>query len=333
MSSNYKIRKIKSDNYDQWDNFVEKSNEGMLFHKSFWLEASENEFNIIGCFTGEELRAGMAIGIDTNMIGKNIVTNPVLSPYSGIIYEEKRGKRVTYNSNKKKMTEEIINYVEERYNNFSLNLSFKITDVQPFIWNNFNCEVKFTYVLTISDLDKVWKKMDSGTRRSIKKAQKDKLSVKKHDNFDTMLNLVKMSYNRQNMTIENFKSAAKRYFNILNTRDCCKNFVCYDKDDRPIGGVFIVWDNKRSYYLLGGYDPEHGHHGATSLAMWEAIKYTSQTLDLDQFDFEGSMVKSIERFFRKFGGELTPYYKIYKQDSILSGYKLIKEKVKTFIKK
>ena len=42
----------------------------------------------------------------------------------------------------------------------------------------------------------------------------------------------------------------------------------------------------------------------------EAIKFTRKELGLNQYDFEGSMVQSLEQFFRKFGGTLTPYYAV-----------------------
>ena len=45
--------------------------------------------------------------------------------------------------------------------------------------------------------------------------------------------------------------------------------------------------------------------------MWEAIKFAKK-LGIKYFDFEGSMVPQIERYFRGFGGKLTPYYRINK---------------------
>jgi hypothetical protein len=77
----------------------------------------------------------------------------------------------------------------------------------------------------------------------------------------------------------------------------------------PYLGV-IFWDEKRSYYILGGHDPKESHHSASAIAMWEAIKFTKEELGLDQFDFEGSMMQPVEQFFRKFGGKLTPYYTV-----------------------
>lgn len=38
----------------------------------------------------------------------------------------------------------------------------------------------------------------------------------------------------------------------------------------------------------------------------------AKNLGLKYFDFERSMIPQIERYFRGFGGQLTPYYRINK---------------------
>ncbi|KZZ15518.1 hypothetical protein A3751_17170 [Oleiphilus sp. HI0080] len=42
--------------------------------------------------------------------------------------------------------------------------------------------------------------------------------------------------------------------------------------------------------------------------MWEAIKFASTVTK--RFDFEGSMIEPIERFFRGFGAMQKPYFQI-----------------------
>ena len=50
-----------------------------------------------------------------------------------------------------------------------------------------------------------------------------------------------------------------------------------------------------------------------SLCMWEAIKFASTVTK--KFDFEGSMIESVERFFRAFGAVQKPYIHITKTPS------------------
>jgi hypothetical protein len=78
-------------------------------------------------------------------------------------------------------------------------------------------------------------------------------------------------------------------------------------------GIYVVWDEQSAYYLMGGGDPELRSSGATSLCMWEAIKFVSTKTK--SFDFEGSMIERVERFFRAFGAIQTPYFSITKTDS------------------
>lgn len=90
----------------------------------------------------------------------------------------------------------------------------------------------------------------------------------------------------------------------------CYSVVSY-KDEVPLAATFVVFDNRKAYYLLGGYDPKHKHQGAGALAVTESIKKSIE-LGLEIFDFEGSMLPEVEKYFRGFGGEMTPYFTLNK---------------------
>ena len=77
--------------------------------------------------------------------------------------------------------------------------------------------------------------------------------------------------------------------------------------------------------MLGGYDNESKQHGAGALCIYNSILKSKQ-LNLSLFDFEGSMIKEVEKYFRSFGGELVPYYTVNKA-------KLIFEIILKFIKR
>ena len=104
--------------------------------------------------------------------------------------------------------------------------------------------------------------------------------------------------------------AAIRFEAALRSAGRCQGFLARSRQGDPLGAVWIVWDNKRAYYLLGGYDHSAGSNNAVALAMWRAIQFAAVDLMLPEFDFEGSVIPAVERFFRKFGATLTPYYAI-----------------------
>lgn len=51
-----------------------------------------------------------------------------------------------------------------------------------------------------------------------------------------------------------------------------------------------------------------------SFLTWEAIKFSSGVTKT--FDFEGSMIESVERFFRAFGAKQKPYFQVSKINSL-----------------
>jgi hypothetical protein len=77
--------------------------------------------------------------------------------------------------------------------------------------------------------------------------------------------------------------------------------------EQPVAASFCVHDREAAYYLLGGYDQRNPHASAGALCVWQAIMRAKE-IGLRTFDFEGSMIPSVEKYFRGFGGTLMPYF-------------------------
>ena len=97
--------------------------------------------------------------------------------------------------------------------------------------------------------------------------------------------------------------------------------------DEVIAVNFLVYDDNTVYYLMGGIDPSKKDLGAMDAIQFESIKFALESGR--RFDFEGSMIESIEKYFRSFGAIQTPYFSISKTNSkLLKIRKLIKEILK-----
>jgi hypothetical protein len=302
------LRILSSDEYKMWDDFVCCSPNGTIFHKTFWLKSWGNNFDIFGLFKGGNLSGGI-VAPYRKFFGEKVIAPAPLSPYSGIIFPDYKGRYVSKIACEKETASELARFLSKRYKWGTLPFSPSVVDMQPFIWNGFNVRVGYTYILDVSNMDECWSGMDAKRRNDITKAQKDELVVLPANSFDEVIEIVEKTFQRQNIS-PSWKETAYRYYDELHKRNLCKGFICTDKQGNKLAAAFIVWDEKRAYYLLGGYDAENKHHGASAMCMWEAIKFTSIELGLREFDFEGSTIPQIEQFFRKFGGRLTPKYKI-----------------------
>ncbi len=308
MSKKYEFRILNETEFEKWDNLVDSSYEGTLFHKSYWLKNVHNEPLIFGYFKNGLLYAGFTGTIIKRKLGYSYFGTPLLTPYSCPVFPPVSGKKVTHYSNCKEILEEMIIELRKIYKNIEIKLSPWINDIQPFIWNNFENKTRFTYILDIRNIETVWNNLDSGScRNDINKGIKDGLIVENCADFDLLISLVEDTFDRQDCSMEHFRKLSYKIFEELNKRKQCRIFICRNKDGEPIAGNMIIWDSKRSYYILGGYKSEKKHHGGSSMVLWEAIKYSSEILGLKEFDFEGSMLRHVERFFRKFGGDLRGY--------------------------
>ena len=82
------------------------------------------------------------------------------------------------------------------------------------------------------------------------------------------------------------------------------------KDGKVTSVLFLVWDDKTVYQLLGGSVPEYQALDTYDALIWEGIKLASKKKKA--YDFEGSVIKRISKSFREFGGEPKQYFRIRK---------------------
>ena len=201
-----------------------------------------------------------------------------------------------------------------KYHYFSQNWHYSLTNWLPFYWKGFQQTTYYTY--TFDDLSNnklIWNELQENIRTDIRKAKKLNLTVHTDLSIEAFIELIKMTFERQNMLMPYSENILKNLLNISISRNQCKWFIAQDKKGYNHAGVLIVWDENSAYYLMGGGNPNLRNSGATSLCMWEAITFASTVTK--KFDFEGSMIESVERFFRAFGAAQKPYIHITKTPS------------------
>jgi len=302
------IKKVSnSDNFKYNDLAIKY---GTIFNTIDWLGIFKDKAQIYGIYDkGNNLIGGFSTYKEKKFSFK-IYRNPPFTPCAGPFLEIKAKNPVAVMDICKKVLSLMAEFMESlSYSIISISLNKNIVDTQPFIWRKFKVIPGYTYILDLSkSIEDIRKEMSVGRRNDMKKALKDELIAEKVNDFKIVKSLVLKTFSRQE------KKLNKYYLNKILFRFANDNnsfaFVTF-KDDKAIAASFCVYDKDTAYYLLGGYDYESRHHGAGALAVWEAIKYAKE-LGLKYFDFEGSMVPEIERYFRGFGGELTPYYRINK---------------------
>jgi hypothetical protein len=249
----------------------------------------------------------------TNKQGNKNITQPPLTQKNGIWINYPKNQKYTkkLGFEKEIMNMAIDKLLELNILSYNQNFSYEITNWLPFYWREFNQFTRYTYVIeSLEDLGHIFDEIDSKTRNQIRKAEK-LLVVKDNLSVEDFYKINTMTFQRQGITIPYSLELVKRIYTTCHQHKCVKIFSAEDSEGNLHGAIFVIWDEDSAYYLMGGSNPDFRGSDANSLLIWKAIQYSSEVTK--KFDFEGSMIEPIERFFRSFGAVQKPYFNISKQ--------------------
>ena len=302
----------KKEIYRDW---CERHPEVPLFLQYDWMTcvAKEQQWDVALVGSKNDVQAFMPY-FKKRKLKFEIITVPPLTPYMGpwIHYPEGQ-KEATRLSYEKKLMEELIDQLPKT-DKFIQYFHPAVTNWLPFYWRDYQQSTRYTYVIDdLSDSKTLYQNLQGNIRREISKAEKS-LSISECDTVSVLHDLKQKDYQVKGQEINYSSAYFNRVYAKLKEKDACKAWIA-SEDGKPVASLLLAWDADSAYYLAGAVDPNNKNTGAMSLLMWTAIQFSAGVTN--QFNFEGSMVEPIERFFRSFGAKQTPYFEIRKTNSRL----------------
>lgn len=298
--------------FEEW---CKKHPEIPLFLQYNWLNTiAAEQWDVALVMAGNEIQAFMPY-FKKRKLKFDVITVPPLTPYLGpwLHYPEgqKEASRLSF---EKKMMQGLINQMP-KVDRFIQYFHPAITNWLPFYWNGFQQSTRYTYILDdLSDSETMYENLQGNIRREINKARKS-LKIEEATEVSTLHDLKIKDFRSKKQELNYTKEYFENIFLRLNNLKQTKVWTAKESGNNPIASLMIVWDSESAYYLVGATDPENKNTGAMSLLMWTAIQYASSVSN--SFNFEGSMIEPVERFFRAFGAVQTPYFEIRKTNSKL----------------
>ena len=282
-----------------------------MFASKKWLSVYGDSLTVIGIYKDEHQLIGGFYYLNTIKYGFKFIKLPPYTPHCGLFFNsDGKNNSTVINFSKEIMTEICSYFIEQKSALTILAFPSNIIDFQPFIWNKFKVIPNYTYRINLENsINNIKSNFDSKNRNAINKAIKEEVivtenSLSKEDLFQFFMN----SLNTTDANI--YELELKNVF--MNFSDDTNSFcVVAKKENNLLGVVFCVFDKNNCYYLLGGVDKKSGIQGINNVLVQKSIE-KAKDLGCKTFDFEGSMLKGVEKFFRSFGPELVPYFTINK---------------------
>ncbi len=282
-----------------------------VFGSAKWLSQYGSTLKCVGIYKDELQLIGGFFYLKTKKYGFTFIKLPPYTPHCGFFYVAEGKNNSSINNFSKEIMNEVCNFFKNQ--NAALTIlafPFNVIDFQAFIWNKFKVTPNYTYRINLLNTEETIRlNFDSKNRTAINKAIKEGVSI--HGNevgndhmllfFSEILKLNGANY---------YKNVLAK---ILNEFSDDTNSFCFNANlnGKNVGMVFCIFDKTTCYYLLGGTIKNSGVQGVNNLLVQHCI-FKAKELGCNIFDFEGSMIKGVEKFFRGFGPQLIPYFTVNK---------------------
>ncbi len=287
-----------------------------LFQQAWWLDATcGQEWDVVLVRKGQEIHAALPFRRRSRR-GFTVLSQPALTQFLGPWLRDTGAKKANDYSRQKDLMTELIEALPD-HAHYTQSWSPAVTNWLPFYWKGFSQTTAYTYVLPdLTDADRIWKGLRENIRREIRRAEnRAGISVSSEASLEDFIALNAMTFARQEKDLPYTPDYVRRLDAACTDHGCRRIFIARDGEGRAHSAAYLVWDAQNAYYLMGGSDPELRNSGAMSLCMWEAIRFAAGVTK--RFDFEGSMIEPVERFFRSFGAEQVPYFRVTRTPSHL----------------
>lgn len=297
---------------EQYRELCKEENSIPLFCQAWWMDAvCFDEWDVLLADEKGEIVGTLPYHL-RNKMGFRCVIQPQLTQYNGVWIKHKQmetdSERLSY---EKRIFNQLIGQLEK------LNLSFyqqcfhiSITNWLPFYWKGFRQTTRYTYVInSIGNTEKVFSRFSPAKQRQIRKCE-EKLHLSLNLGPDEFYSHHKQSLNERGEKISYSYELFLRIYKAAQSNNAGQIFTIKDDNGEVHASLFVVWDKASAYALLYSISKKHASSGASTLVIWEAIKFLVNKTK--SFDFEGSMTESIENSYRQFATMQKSYFLIEK---------------------
>jgi lipid II:glycine glycyltransferase (peptidoglycan interpeptide bridge formation enzyme) len=283
-----------------------------VFQEPWWLDAvSPGNWDAVEIIDNGQVSGWFPFVLEKRF-GLRMLNQPALTQTLGPWVSESSESKYEKLSREHSTFKQLINKLPA-FDHFHQRFHPSLTNLLTFQWEGFQQNTRYTYVLDgIEDVETTYKQF-LGKQRSAIKSASNKLKVIEDVDIDTILNLATHTFERQGRKLPYPRELLHRIDEAVQNHGFRVAVKVVDEYGEIHSAGYVVGDSRRAYLLVTGQDPRFRGSGSGELMHWELIKAASAYTSV--FDFEGSMLEGVERFYRRFNSKQVPYSSIEKSNS------------------
>lgn len=309
---------LTQEEYPEWDDLIDRSPNGTIFHYSWWLQSTSTDFSILAIRDEHgAIVAGMPIPFERRR-GLKLFRCPSLTPYLGPVFDvsniDNTCDRLHFmRSNGELLARNIKSYDSVRYV-----AGASAPDLQGFVWAGFGVHLAYTFRFRSTHTpDQVTAGMTNTHLKQLTAALQLKLSVVRDDGLEDLVHLNRKTLEKHGLKPACSEHFLRRLWNAAHSQERAHLYVVRTADDRPLAALLTVNDNRTTYQIVSAVNPEFRDIPGAYLVLWHALQDT--LLGGRDYEFEGSNLRGVESFHRHWGATAVPIWRMEKAGSWRGG--------------
>lgn len=310
------VRILKPDEYPIWNNLVETSPNGTVFHKSQWFSSFKNESQvetkIFGAFLQGYLVGGCVVHYRkvAGFFTVGTTTFP-LTPYGGIILQPYSDKKIRRKEKDEwSIISNLLLEIQKRKAQFlSLTMSPHVIDIRPYVWQGWKESINYCYIFPLSV--NIRERISKNVLQAYNKAIKTGINAKQKWDKELYWNLTLNTYQKQGTVPPFSKEFLFSLMDIIQENQWGEMWVAETSSGEVVAAEIIIWDNFMAYRWSAASHEQFKHTGSTSFLLIEIMTHL-QALGYKKVNMMAANTPHLARFISSFNPELVPYYTVLK---------------------
>ncbi len=310
------VRRVRDDEYPEWDKLVTASPQGTVFHLSDWAVPcacfAHRQPLLLGYYEDARLIGGCLLYVTAKFRFMSFATSTApMTPYGGFLLSEIGSTKVR---EKEIQDKSIVLAISDEISKMGF-ISTKIInaptlqDIRPFTWNNWACRVYYTYVLPLTG--DISLHISKNVRRTIRKGQKNDIDVRKCYDPEVYWDLTVSTYEKQHQKPPFTKAFLLSMLNVIVDKNLGEMWIARTPTGEAASAEVVTWDNHMAHRWSAASDSTYNDTGATSLLLFEIFQ-DLQKKGFNKINLMAGNTPQLSMFVSSFNPELVPYYGVGK---------------------
>jgi hypothetical protein len=305
---------LDREDYPEWDELVDKSPHGTIFHYSWWLQTTAAHFKI-HVVRNEKgaLVAGLPIPFHRRRFLR-LFHSPLLTPYLGPVFDLSAADNICDRLHLMRSHGELLARSVKSFDSLRYVAGACAPDLQGFLWAGFKVQLAFTFRFPSTHTpEQITAGMTRTHLQKLKKAMRSNLTVTRDESLDDLIALNVKTFEKQGVRPPYSPAFLSKLWNAAYSQERAHLYVARTSEGKPVAALLTVHDKRTTYQIVSGVDHELREIPGAYLVLWTALQDTLRAGR--DFDFEGSSLRGVEPFYRRWGANAIPVWRIAKSGS------------------